>query len=172
MNTQIARIALAALVAAAAGLGDSGSRSVSARLSGSQETPAVSTPASGEFRGRINNSETELAYEIEFSGLEGTITQSHIHFGQKSVAGGIMIWLCGTTTNPGPAGTPVCPQSGKVTGTVNAANVIGPAGQGIAAGEFAEALRAIRRGVAYANVHSSKYPAGEVRGQIDGGDDN
>ena len=166
------RILFAAIVTVTTGLGDSGSRNVGARLSGLQETPAVSTTASGEFRGRINNSETELAYEIEFSGLEGTITQSHIHFGQKSVAGGIMIWLCGTGTNPGPGGTPVCPQSGKVTGTITAANVIGPSGQGIAAGEFAEALRAIRRGVAYANVHSSKYPGGEIRGQIDGGDDH
>ncbi len=69
-------------------------------------------------------------------------------------------------------GTPVCPQTGKVTGTITAANVIGPAGQGIAAGEFAEALRAVRKGVAYANVHSSKYPAGEIRGQIDGGGDD
>lgn len=172
MNTQITRLTLAAIVAVSAGLGDSGSRSVSARLSGLQETPAVSTTASGEFRGRINNSDSELAYELEYTGLEGTITQAHIHFGQKSVAGGIMIWLCGTATNPGPAGTPVCPQSGRVTGTVTAANVVGPAGQGIAAGEFAEALRAIRKGSAYANVHSSKYPAGEIRGQIDGGDDN
>ena len=172
MNTVLPRIAIAALVAASAGLGDSGARSVSARLSGLQETPAVSTPASGEFHGKINSTDSELAYEIEFSGLEGTITQSHIHFGQKSVAGGIMIWLCGTATNPGPAGTPVCPQTGKVTGTITAANVIGPAGQGIAAGEFAEALRAVRKGVAYANVHSSKYPAGEIRGQIDGGGDD
>jgi CHRD domain len=167
----ISRILLASAVAAASGLGDSGSRHVSTRLSGLQETPAVSTTASGEFRGRINNSETELAYELEYSGLEGTVTQAHIHFGQKSVAGGIMIWLCGTATNPGPAGTPVCPQTGKVTGTVTAASVIGPAGQGIAVGEFVEALRAIRRGIAYANVHSSKYAAGEIRGQIDDGDD-
>lgn len=172
MNKHFIRIALAATIAASTGLGDSGSRTVNAKLSGLQETPAVSTVASGQFKAKINSSDTELTYELEYADLEGNITQSHIHFGQKSVAGGIMIWLCGTATNPGPAGTPSCagPQSGKVTGTVTAASVVGPNGQGVAPGEFAEALKAIRKGAAYANVHSTKFAAGEVRGQIDGDD--
>jgi len=51
---------------------------------------------------------------------------------------------------------------------VSAANVIGPAGQGIAATEFAEVLKAMREGVTYANVHSTLYPGGEIRGQIRG----
>jgi len=49
---------------------------------------------------------------------------------------------------------------------VNASNVIGPAGQGIAAGEFEEAIRAMRNGAAYANAHTTVYPSGEIRGQI------
>jgi hypothetical protein len=44
--------------------------------------------------------------------------------------------------------------------------VLGPGVQGIAAGEFAELLTAIRSGVSYANVHSAKFPSGEIRGQI------
>jgi hypothetical protein len=31
---------------------------------------------------------------------------------------------------------------------------------------MAEAIREIRRGVAYANVHSSLHTGGEIRGQI------
>lgn len=147
---------------------DSGrEKEVRARLTGFQEVPAVSTTGKGEFRAKINRADTELQYELEFSGLEGAVTQSHIHIAQKSVNGGIMVWLCGTTTNPGPAGTPSCPTpGGKVSRTVTAADVIGPAGQGIAAGEFAEFLRALRNGFAYANVHSTTWPGGEIRGQI------
>ena len=88
MNTVLPRIAIAALVMASAGLGDSGARSVSARLSGLQETPAVSTPASGEFHGKINSTDSELAYEIEFSGLEGTITYPISISARKAWLGG------------------------------------------------------------------------------------
>jgi len=44
--------------------------------------------------------------------------------------------------------------------------VIGPTDKGIAAGEFAELIRAMRNGATYANVHSELYPSGEVRGNI------
>jgi hypothetical protein len=47
--------------------------------------------------------------------------------------------------------------------------VIGPTGQGIAPGEYGELLRAIRSGVTYANVHSSKHPGGEIRAQLERG---
>lgn len=57
---------------------------------------------------------------------------------------------------------------------LTAANLVGPSGQDIASGatggtleEFAEALKAIRAGVTYANVHSSKVGSGEIRGQIE-----
>ena len=56
-----------------------------------------------------------------------------------------------------------------MTGTLTAANVVGPAGQGIAAGEFGELIRAIRAGKTYANVHSTKFPGGEIRRQIEHG---
>ena len=45
--------------------------------------------------------------------------------------------------------------------------MVGPAGQGIDAGELDELLDALKSGVTYANVHSTKFPAGEVRAQID-----
>lgn len=54
-----------------------------------------------------------------------------------------------------------------MTGTIVPANVIGPAGQGIAAGEFGELVEAIRQGATYANVHTVAFPGGEIRGQID-----
>jgi CHRD domain len=138
-----------------------------ARLRGFQEVPAVSTEASGEFTAKLSDDETALEYELSYGDLQGTVEQGHIHFGQLSVNGGIVVYLCQTAAKPDPTGlAPTCPQSGTVTGTIEAANVIGPAGQGIAASEFAELVEALRAGVTYANVHTSQFGAGEVRGQI------
>jgi hypothetical protein len=82
------------------------------------------------------------------------------------VVGGISLWFCGTATNPGPAGTQLCPASGTITGTLTASNVVGPTGQLVAPGQLDEVIRAIRAGFAYGNVHSSVLPGGEIRGQL------
>jgi hypothetical protein len=138
-----------------------------------QEVPAVSSVATGSFKAEISRDDTVIDYELSYEGLEGPVTRAHIHFGQRSVNGGISLWLCQTPGTPAPAAvagtTPSCPTSGTVSGTLTAANVIGPAAQGIAASEFAEIVAAIRAGVAYANVHSGKFPGGEIRGQLSEG---
>jgi len=59
-----------------------------------------------------------------------------------------------------------------VTGTITADNIVGPTGQGIAPGEFAEAVRAILAGATYTNVHTIARPGGEIRGKISGGEDD
>lgn len=147
-----------------------------AHLSGYNEVPStLSTTGSGEFRAKADSHGVSLEYQLSFQNLEGDVRQAHIHFGRTATTGGISIWLCGTATIPGPAGTPDCggPNSGGASRTVTAADVIGPAGQGITAMQFEEVLAAMRAGATYANVHSSLYPGGEIRGQIRGkrGDD-
>jgi hypothetical protein len=163
-------VLLVAFGAGSYALADGGKRHVTADdpMTGYLETPAVSSVASGEFEATINDSADTIMYELSYRDLEGTVTQSHIHFGQRSVLGGISAWLCETATNPSPsASTPTCPApGGTVTGTITPAEVVGPTGQGIAPGEFEELVAAIRAGRAYANVHSSKFPGGEIRGQI------
>jgi hypothetical protein len=81
----------------------------------------------------------------------------------------VSVFLCQTEASPDPTGlAPRCPQSGRVTGILQSANMIaGPiVNQGIAPGEFAELVAAIRAGVTYVNVHSSTFPGGEVRGHL------
>jgi hypothetical protein len=96
------------------------------------------------------------------------VRQAHIHLGQKGVNAGVIVFLCQTDTNRDPTMlAPTCPQSGTVSGTLTAANVIGPANQGIAAMEFAELVAAIRAGAVYVNVHTAGFPGGEIRGQLD-----
>lgn len=51
------------------------------------------------------------------------------------------------------------------------ANVVAAPGQNISAGDFAALLRVLRSGDAYVNVHSVKFPAVEIRGQVRAGDD-
>jgi hypothetical protein len=108
-----------------------------------------------------------LHYQLVYDGLEGDVTQAHIHVGQKDVNGGIAAWLCSNLPSPPPGVQPCPAPPASISGVITATEVVGPAGQGVAAGEFDELVRAIRRGVAYANVHSTKFPGGEVRSQID-----
>lgn len=167
------RLAIVAALAGTFGVTTANAEEIRARLVGYQEVPSVSTPAMGELKAQISRDDGLIEYELSYSGLIGTVQQSHIHFGQRSVNGSIVIWLCQTTTTPAPAAvaglTPFCPQSGTVTGQITAANVINAstASQQITAGELAEVVAAIRAGYAYANVHTTPLnPGGEIRGQI------
>jgi hypothetical protein len=61
----------------------------------------------------------------------------------------------------------MCPEpGGTVTGTANAASVLKVSGQTLNAGNFNDALAIIRSGEAYANVHTTNFPGGEIRGQV------
>jgi hypothetical protein len=133
-----------------------------ADLLGGEETPAISTQGRGFFVGVLNDAGTTLAFTLLYFGLEGgAAAVAHIHLGQKDLAGGISAFLCGG------GGKPACPADGvPVVGTVMAADVVGPANQGITAGQFAELVRALRNGNTYANVHTPTFQAGEIRGQI------
>jgi hypothetical protein len=138
----------------------------SARLVGYQEVPAVSTVAKGAFRAWVNTADNTITWKLTYDGLEGDVAQAHVHFGQLSVNGGISFFLC-TNLGNGPVGTQTCPVGpAELTGVITPDLVIGPAGTGIEPGAFAEIAAAIRNGTAYANVHSSKWPGGEIRGQL------
>jgi hypothetical protein len=165
-----------ALAAGSLMAGDRGDRTrfaVRAHLAGGQEVPAVSTTGAGQFRAWIDTEANLIHWKLSYDGLEGSVTQAHVHFGQHSVNGGISFFLCSNLGN-GPAGTQACPATGpaELEGTITPEAVVGPGptatspGQGIEPGAFAEIAQAIRSGLAYANVHSSKWPAGEIRGQL------
>lgn len=138
-----------------------------ANLSGYEEVPAVSTTGNASFKAELSPYGDRVNWELTYLSLEGNITQAHIHFAQKGVNGGIAVFLCSNLPNP-PAGTQACPPPpATIRGSFGATDVIGgAAAQGIAAGEYAELLRAMRAGMTYANVHSTIWPGGEVRSQI------
>ena len=139
-----------------------------ANLDGYQEVPSVATRAQGVFSARSNSERTEVGYTLTYSGMQAPVTQAHIHMAQTSVNGPIVIWLCGSATNPGPAGTPACPQgSGTVNGIFRAADVLAsPTTQQLAAGQISQFIEAMRANSAYVNVHTANSPGGEIRGQV------
>jgi hypothetical protein len=140
-------------------------------LTGYEEVPVISTTGGGSFRARVSGDGTTIDYTLNYSGLSNAFA-AHIHFGQMSVNGGVSAFLCGGGDKP------ACPPSGgTVTGTIDAADIIGPTGQGIAPGEIGELISAMMAGVTYVNVHTNDlvdppntgpgdFPGGEIRGQI------
>lgn len=130
-----------------------------AHLAGYNEDPSVSTSGAGSFAAKLDGD--EIQFELRYGGLESAPTAAHIHLGQARTNGGVIAFLCGGGSKP------ACPAiPATVTGTIVAADVLGPAGQGIDAGEFADLVKALSHGAAYVNVHSADNPSGEIRGQV------
>ena len=162
-------VAASGAVAAGAALAGGGSE-LREQLSGFEEVPAVSTDGNGRFQAKVHRGQDAIAYRLRYRELEGNVTQSHIHFAQRAVNGGISVFLCSNLGN-GPMGTQPCPAApATIEGTIGPEDVIGPSGQGIAAGEFDELLRAIDAGATYVNVHSTLWPGGEIRAQLEARD--
>lgn len=138
-----------------------------ARMVGFQEVAAVfSAHGQGMLHLDLDRKARTITFKETFSGLSAPVTQSHIHFGKIHVAGGVTVFFC-TNLNNGPAGTQPCPAGGgTVTGTITGGNVLAIAAQGMPAGDFDALVELIETQSAYVNVHTTSFPAGEIRGQI------
>ena len=114
-------------------------RTWAVRLEGCQEPDAVATPASGHavIRQPLFGG-TTLQYSISFGGFAGAETAAHIHGpAARGEVGPILYTL--------PAGSP---KEGELTLT-------------------GDEMSALFAGRLYIDIHSSTYPDGELRGQID-----
>jgi len=147
--------AMAAVMAnlLAAPVANSQTERFSASLGGENEVPPINSAGTGAFEMTIQDS---ITFSLTFSGLSSPLTVGHLHFAPSKVAGGVMIFLCGGGNQP------ACPAAteGTITGTITAANVTGPGGQGITPGDLDSALEAVRNDLAYANMHTTKFPRG------------
>ena len=168
-------IAVVTLVSVSTVAWAQGFKKISEFLTGYQEVPSVSTTATGNFEARISNDGSRIDWELSYADLEGAIQQAHIHIGNVGVNGGISVFLC-TNLGNGPAGMQPCPAPpATISGTIVAADVSPniPAtqaarNQGLNTGEIDELIKAIRAGATYVNVHSTTWPGGEIRSQING----
>lgn len=153
---------------------DAATHDIQLRLDGYQEVPSVSTSGKAFFWADLESDNNRVAWRLRYEDLEGDVQQAHIHFARRGVAGGIVLFLCSNLGN-GPAGTPTCPgtRSGQLSGFITPADIspdipatAGAIAQGIEPGEYEELGRALRAGALYVNVHSTRWPTGEVRGQL------
>jgi hypothetical protein len=158
----------------------------SARLDGFQEigsltapTGAVLSDATGTLHLDLDRKSKTVRYKLTYTNVgttppmtPATVTQGHIHFGKDHVAGQVMVFFC-TNLAP-PAGVPTPPPctspDGTFSGTFTGANVLAQPSQNIALGDFDALADALTSNTAYANVHTTNFGAGEIRGQIHKGD--
>jgi hypothetical protein len=137
-----------------------GARTFTATLSGWNEVPStIISKGFGFAKVTISEDEKSIEYELVYYGLVN-VTAAHIHLGKDGHVGGVAVWLCG-----GPK--PKCPPSGtRISGKITAEDVMAIETQGLKAGDLSSLIAAIRSGSAYVNVHTTAYPAGEIRGQL------
>jgi CHRD domain len=196
MKNKVAIAACSALLLAgtAVAFTESGSKKIRETLLGVKEVPVVSTTGHGRFEAEVEEDSNGpfIKYTLSFADLEGDVRQAHIHIAPPQNTGVIVLWLCqtnldavGPTTptnpapNPAPAGTnpPLCGtlaagtlRENTVSGELRAADIIPQVANGIDGknvADFNEIVALINAGKAYANVHTAKSPAGEIRAQLE-----
>lgn len=180
MNFKLARlltiVGLLALISTVAATADESTLVMRANLSGFNEVIPKATMATGTFKAKASGG--KIFFTLTYSNLTTPAFMAHYHFAQPGVNGGIFIWLCGL---PGTPAHQTCPPGtaasgpATVTGTITASdiqplNTPGPTDQDVSAGDMGTALRIVESGDAYVNVHTSRFPGGEIRGQVTPGE--
>lgn len=159
-------IAVAAGHGHAAFKGNQDNQQFTAHLIGYNEVPSLNSPAHADLTLTVGNG--QLTWSLTYAGFVNQPMVAHVHVGQPGVSGGVSFFFCG-----GPK--PACPSSASgpvtITGTTLPADIVGPTAQGFAAGDLTAVVNAIEAGFTYANMHTSVFPAGEIRGQLEPSND-
>jgi len=130
----------------------------SANLDGGQEVPSVETRATGRATYELRENGTVLRYRNTFRGLRG-VTMAHLHLGAEGENGPVVANLL---PNFSPRGLQGFLASIRIFGELSSADLVGPL-----TGQPLDALVAeIQAGNIYINIHTSRNPAGEIRGQL------
>ena len=107
-----------------------------ADLKGASEVPPTDSAATGTAEVNVDTATKEMKWTIQFSGLTGDATAAHFH-GPAAVG-----------ENAGPA-----------------VDISGKTESGSATLTDAQ-LADLQAGKLYINIHSAKFPDGEIRGQV------
>lgn len=157
------RLCLCVLLATAtlALANDPGNGQYKANLSGYNEVPAVLTTGSGQVTVAVSSDQTMLNVTLNFSKLAGVAQSASLYLGSTGTLGGAVAPICGGTK-------PACPTTADGTATIalSASDVLAVTAQGLAAGDLASVIQALENGEIYVNVVTTKFPTGEIRGQL------
>lgn len=135
-----------------------------ANLSGFSEIPPRQTEATGAVAVSLNPDGESLHYRLSVSNLQD-VTAAHLHMGQTDENGPVVVPLLGEGA-PGAAATPPTGMANGVIaeGDISAASLTGP----LANTPLVVLVELMRSGAIYANVHTTQFPEGEIRGQLQG----
>ena len=148
----IVLVALAASAVPAFGGGGGGGSDFQfrAKLDADSEIPPTASDGKGEAEFSVSRSGRSIRYQISAEKLTGRARGIHIHLGAKGQSGPVVITICKRICS--------LPRSGRL-GHARFSKAPG-------AKNFAAVVRALRAENTYVNIHTRRYPAGEVRGQI------
>ena len=123
-----------------------------AKLSGQEEVPSVQTTASG--MAWFKPMQDKVWFKLNVTDMQG-VTQAHIHTGKQGENGPVVVTLYKSETPQ--------PINGKLSyGNITANLLEGP----MKGKQISDLATAMSNGSTYVNVHTEKYPNGEIRGQI------
>ncbi len=126
-----------------------------AAISGKMEVAKVKTAATGMVTFEPAMDGKELKYKLTVKDIEN-VTAAHVHLGKKGKSGPPVVGLfSGPEKNGKFSGT-------LAEGTITDKDLVGP----LSGKTVKDLIKDIREGALYVNVHTEKYPDGEIRGQI------
>lgn len=132
-----------------------------ARLTGAQEVPERDSPAKAEIEAQFDAGFTELEVELKVTdNTVGQVTRAHFHCAPAGANGPIVFGLF----DPGPF-----PVGNQVDGILTNADYTGAdcvEASGRVINNLASLAFAMRDGLIYANIHTSVFTGGELRGQM------
>jgi hypothetical protein len=158
---QIPVLAVSVILAGVVGYGLSGTANAEggggtdlrARMSGDQEVPPADPDGEGRGRFQFTVGDDELCFRVRFDDV-GTPNRGHIHIGAAGVNGGIVVPLFELAALPADERNDAL-ERGELSGCVPADPAV------------LEQIAADPGGY-YCNLHNSRFPAGAIRGQLDG----
>jgi hypothetical protein len=146
---------------------DAGIIKYTATLRGSNEVPANASSGTGFAEINHDDALHTLSLQVNFSGLAGNVTASHIHSPAPPTANAGV-----ATSVPTLPGFPSGVTSGNYVRTLDLtlAASYNPAfitlNGGTVSGAEAALTASLAAGTAYLNIHTGLFPGGEIRGQI------